>query len=143
MAAHGGDRCFEQISAGGCDPQHSLMSWLFLGPVDVAGAKGVFLGVDAVLHEAAVGAHDPPSRAVEPADPAGFNLKEHSVEFEDDPPVPAGIDAVPGCRRDPGAEPAARPQAELECLVDQVRTPVVEDRAGRGGAAAPRSRWRA
>ena len=93
-----------------------------------------------VLDEAALGPDDPPSRPVDPADPAGLDLEEDVVELQDDPAVAAAVDALPGARRQPGGEPPARPEAELERLVDQVRAPVVEDRPGGRGAAAPSSR---
>ena len=61
--------------------------------------------------------------------------KSDVVELQDDPAVPAAVDALPGAGDQPGREPPARAQAELEGLVDQVRAPVVEDRA------RPPRRW--
>ena len=141
MAADSGDRCFVGAAVRLAYAQKSLVGGGFLGFIDIAAAEGVFLWVDAVLHETAVGAQDPPARTLEPADAARFNLKEHCVEFEDDAPMPPGIDAFPRCGRDPCAQLAARSQAKLERLVDQMGTPVVEDRTGRGHAAAPGFRW--
>src|SRR5262249_51017423 len=90
------------------------------GAVDVAGAEGVFLRIDAVLDESAVGADDPPAGPVDPADPAVLDLEERVVELHDDPAVAAAVDALPDAGAQPGEEASARAQVELEGLVDQV-----------------------
>ena len=83
-----------------------------------------------------------PTGSVNPADAARFDVKEHVVKFEHDPPVSATIDVFPGSWGQPCREAAARPQAELKRLIDEVRTPVVQDRPGRIGTTAPTSRRR-
>ena len=42
-----------------------------------------------------------------------------------------GIDAFPGARRQPRGEPPARAETELKGLVDEMGSPVMEDRTGR------------
>ena len=116
------------------------MSLRLDGLVNVAAAESVFLGVDSVLHEAAVGSHDPPPRPVDAANPAALDLKDRLVELHDDPSVPAAVDPLPRALDDPGRQPPTRAQAKLKSMVDQVGTPVVQDGACLFHLAAPGSR---
>ena len=109
------------------------MAWRFGCPVDVAGAKRVFLGIDPIFDESALGADDPPAGPVEPANPARFDLEEDVVELEHHPAVAAAIDAFPGGGGYPCRHPPARAKSQLQGLIDQVRTPVVQNRSRRIG----------
>src|SRR5262249_46314390 len=105
--------------------------------VDIAGAQGFLLGVQSVLDEPPTGPDDPPSGTVDPADPAGFHLEEQVVELQDDPAVPPAVGPLPGAGGQPGGQPPAGSESELKGLVDQMGAPVVEDRPGGRGTAAP------
>ncbi len=97
------------------------------GCVDVPRTERFLLGVDAMLDEPGLSTEDPPARAFEPADPARLDVKKTPIEFQDDAAVASGVDAFPWGGREPCGEPAARAQAELEGLVDEVAHP---NRAG-------------
>ena len=60
-----------------------------LAPGRYRRAQCVFLGIDTVFDEAAVGADDPPAGPVDPANPAGLGLEDGVVELENDPPMTA------------------------------------------------------
>ena len=96
VAPYGGYGRFTRRWGRVRESDDTLVGSRFLGSIDVSGAKCVFLWVDPILDETAVGTEDPPTRAVEPANPAGFDLKEDVVELQHDAPVSRGIDAFPG-----------------------------------------------
>ena len=88
VASDGRDPALDDLAVsrrldGGCPGAGAVRS-----PVDVAGAEGVFLGIDPVLDEAALGADDPPAGPVDPADPAGSTWKSTSSNSRTIRPCP-------------------------------------------------------
>src|SRR5262249_49987444 len=126
VAANRGHARLDRLAVG-ADLPHDTVVLTRLGcAIDVAGAQGVFLRVDPEFDEPAAGPDDPPARAIDPADPAGFSLEQDVVEFEHDPAVAPSVNRLPRGREEPGRQPPAGPQAELQGLVDQVGAPVVQ-----------------
>src|SRR3954447_24509993 len=74
-AADGLHRRLDDLAAE-FGPEPPLVPGGLGGGVQVSGAEGLLLGIDAGLEDPAVGAQDPPARAVEPADSARLDLEQ-------------------------------------------------------------------
>ncbi len=103
-------------------------------------AQGSFLRVNAVLNKAALGADDPKPRPVGTAYPTVLDLKKHAVKLHDDPPVPAGVDSGQGAGTIQAEMRRQGPNPSWRAWSTRCAHPVVEDRTGRVGPAAPAAR---
>ncbi len=142
VAPDGRERDLDGLAVAAGAAENGFMLGRFGRAVDVAGAEGVFLGVDSMLDEPSSGTNDPPAGPVDSADSARFHLKDDVVKLEHHAAVAAAVNAFPGGGGDPCGHAMAGPQSELKGLIDQVSAPVVQDRSrhvraptpGRGGA---------